>query len=77
MTKTKDYLADIIAEHDELTTQYRIFDSMDRPEGRPAGSESELYEHLRTLENEAAETGSTVTYAIGKILPNGNVTFDF
>jgi len=55
---------------------YRIFDSMDQPCSRPADTTWELYDDLETLQREADEEGSTVTYAIGKILPDGNVTFD-
>lgn len=55
---------------------YRIFDSMDQPIGHPASTSWELYDHLETLQREAEEDGSTVTFAIGKVLPDGNVTFD-
>lgn len=57
--------------------QYQIFDSMDRPVSCKADCQTHLYEKWQGLQDEAEEEGSRLTYAIGKILPNGDVTFEF
>lgn len=57
-------------------TGYRIFDSMDRAQSPVTATAAELYERCDRLNREADEVGLTITYAIGKILPNGDVTFD-
>ena len=56
---------------------YRIYDSMDRPASRPTDRESDLLAELATLNREAEEDGTRLTYAIGKTTPDGDVTFDF
>lgn len=54
---------------------YRIFDSLDRPCGS-ANRAEDLWDMLRALQEEAEEEGDGLTYAIGKELPDGSVTFD-
>ena len=61
----------------ESQVAYRIYDSLDRPCGDIAFKERDLYEDLESLRDGAEEEGDRLTYAIGKILPNGDVTFDF
>lgn len=65
------------AKEADAAVQYQIFDSMDRPSGRKADREQDLYDELEQLRAEAEEEGSRLTYAIGKILPNGDVTHDY
>lgn len=57
--------------------KYQIFDSMDRPVSCRADCQTHLYEQWQKLQEEAEEERSRLTYAIGKILPNGDVTFEF
>lgn len=57
--------------------KYQIFDSMDRPVSRKADCQTQLYQQWEQLQDEEEEERSRLTYAIGKILPNGDVTFEF
>ena len=61
----------------DFLTGYQIFDSYDRPCSRIKGRDDLLWEELDELTREAEDDGSRITYAIGKILDDGNVTFDF
>lgn len=61
--------------HSQLTG-YQIFDSMDRPCSRIKGRADLLYDQLDKLQRESEDERWGVTYAIGEILPDGNVTFD-
>ena len=56
---------------------YQIFDSMDRVASAPADRAQDLYAECDLMNYEAQEEGDTTTYAIGKVLPNGDVTFDY
>jgi hypothetical protein len=57
-------------------TGYQIFDSMDQPCSRIKGRADLLYDQLDKLQKEAEDDAWPITYAIGKILPDGSVTFD-
>jgi len=61
--------------YDHLTG-YQIFDSMDNPCSRIKGRPDLLYDQLDRLQEEAEEEAWPITYAIGKVLPDGNVTFE-
>lgn len=56
---------------------YQIFDSLDRECGQPKQNPADLYGDLKALQEEEEEEPRGLTYAIGKTLPDGNVTFDF
>ena len=56
---------------------YRIFDSMDRPASWIADSEHQLIDELRAMQDEAEEEGWNLSFSIGKILDDGNVTYDY
>ena len=56
---------------------YRIFDSLDRPTGPIKAYSHELQHDLDVLTMEAEEEGSRLTYAIGKVLPDVTITFDY
>ena len=60
-----------------MPATYRIFDSLDHPCGPSAATEWDLIDHLRTLQEEAADQGGRMSYAIAKVLPCGTVTFDY
>ena len=57
--------------------KYRIFDSMDRPCSHIADRESDLIPQLNQLREEEEEVQNNLTFAIGKILPGGEVTYDY
>jgi hypothetical protein len=59
------------------TATYMIFDSMDRPASPVALHWRELHKQLAHLNEEAEDEGSRLTYAIGKIDQDGDVTFEF
>jgi len=60
---------------------YRIFDSLDRPASRIVENPRDLHGDLEVLNEEAEQEVSTqcsgLSYAIGKVLPCGTVTFDW
>lgn len=56
---------------------YRIFDSLDRPCSRPEPDDAYLFAQLEQLERDSETSGDRLTYAIGKITPDGAITFDF
>ena len=60
----------------EGETAYQIFDSMDRPCSQIATCTARLHDDLQRLNAEAEADGSRLTYAIGRILSDGTVTFD-
>lgn len=61
----------------DILTGYQIFDSYDNPHSRIKGQAHLLYDEVDKLNREAEDKNSTMTYAIGKILNNGDVTFDY
>lgn len=56
---------------------YQIFDSLDRPASTQFNNASALFPLLKMLQDEAEEDGERLTYAIGKISPDGTITFDY
>lgn len=60
----------------EGDTGYQIFDSMDRACSQITDCATRLHDDLQQLNAEAEETGSRLTYAIGRIMPDGSITFE-
>jgi hypothetical protein len=58
-------------------SRYQIFDSLDRACSATTKHDDELFYQLERLEIQSETTGDRLTYAIGKIFPDGTVTFDF
>lgn len=58
-------------------TGYQIFDSYEQPMSRIKGREDLLWDELDKLVKQSEAEGSRITYAIGKILADGSVTYDF
>lgn len=56
---------------------FQIFDSMDRPCTARTMHEHELHHALMVLREEAEEDNTGLTYAIGKVLPDDSVTFEY
>jgi hypothetical protein len=56
---------------------YQIFDSLDNSVGYPADCAHHLWGAVDNLNDEAEEEGTGITYAIGALLSDGSVTFDF
>lgn len=55
---------------------YFIFDSYDNRASGPAARSSDHYDQLDRLQREVEDEGSTLTYAIAAVFPDGYVTFD-
>lgn len=56
---------------------YRIFDSLDRPCSTEADHPDHLWADLTALQHEEEEEPLGLTYAIGKVLPDGSVTYEY
>lgn len=66
-----------LATWQRIMPMFQIFDSLDRAACPQTDDAAKLYELCQRLNNEAEDEGSRLTYAIGKVQPDGSVTFDF
>ena len=53
----------------------QILGSLDRPVSHKANRKSALIEELRDIQRGSEKIGSTLSYPIGEIHPDGRVTF--